>query len=355
MRVGLIARADFTGLGIQTYDFYKHMHPDKVLVIDLQHLNGQKTDLGQYPGAEILRYTPYPDTTKSHPSAVGAINAFLDDLDLVFTCETPYDYHLFTEARARGVRSVLQYNFELMDHVREPQLPQPDLFMAPSLWRYNEVQVQNKVFCPVPVDRKRFVPELRTEARTFVHVGGTPALEDRNGTETVIQAWHMVQGEVPLIVYTQMGNYSNRDRRVDIRRGTIPDQMEFYNAGDVLLLPRKFGGLCLPLNEAMSCAMPVIMTDLGPQNAFLSPRGMIPARHSKQVMTKMMVDVYEPDIAALGAKVNELVNNPELVLELSMHSDRVAYQISWEKLEPVYRRIFEAVVEGRVPEQEFYW
>lgn len=355
MRIGLIARADYTGLGIQTFDFYRHMNPDKVLIVDLHHLNGQQNDLGRYPGASILRYTPYPNTTQSHPDAVSAINSFLDDLDIVFTCETPYDYHLFREARARGVKTVLQYNFELMDHVLEPDLPRPDLFMAPSMWRFHDVPLANKVFCPVPVDRQRFAPVIRTQADTFVHVGGTPALEDRNGTDAVLRAWPMIKSDVRLIVYTQMGQYHTSDPRVTIRRGTIPDQHEFYSAGDVLLMPRKFGGLCLPLNEALSSAMPVVMTDLEPQNAFLPSACLIPTWHSKQVMTKMMIDVYEPHLANLAAKVDELATNPGLVRDLSEHNHQLADRISWEALTPVYNRIFEATLSGSVPSQEFVW
>ncbi|MGW8178315.1 MAG: hypothetical protein ACWGQW_06055 [bacterium] len=51
MRVGLIARADKTGLGIQTYEFYKQMNPDKVMVVDLSHCSGQSPDMSLYPDA----------------------------------------------------------------------------------------------------------------------------------------------------------------------------------------------------------------------------------------------------------------------------------------------------------------
>lgn len=355
MKIGLIARADFTGLGVQTYDFYRHMNPDRVLVIDLQHLNGQQNDLSRYPGAKVLHYTPYPDTTQSHPNAIAAFNDFLDGLDLVFTCETPYDYHLFREAQRRGVKTVLQYNFELLDHVLEPNLPRPDLFMAPSLWRYNEVPFGNKVFCPVPVDRSRFIPIIKQRADTFVHVGGTPALEDRNGTVTVIEAWRYVESDAKLIVYTQMGRYTTDHPRVEIRRGTILDQLEFYRAGDVMVMPRKFGGLCLPLNEAMSCALPVVMTDLHPQNDFLPAAALVKAWRARQVMTKMMIDVHETESHVLAARIDELVESPTLVRELSEHNDLMAERISWENLKPVYQRIFEATVAGKIPTQEFAW
>lgn len=355
VRIGLVARADYTGLGIQTHDFYRHMTPDKTLVVDLHHLNGQTNDMSRYPGAQVLSYTPYPDTRRSHPDAIRAFRDFLKDIDVVFTCETPYDYFLFEEAQRRGVKTVLQYNFELLDHVSEPDLPRPDLFMAPSLWRYDEIAFPNKVFVPVPVDRSRFPARPKTEARVFVHPGGNPAMEDRNGTQVLLDAWRMVKSDVSLVCYTQWGAYAAPDSRVKIRRGTVPDQAQFYDGADVFVMPRKFGGLCLPLNEALSSALPAVMTDLDPQRAFLDPRLLVPTWHSRQAMAKCPIDIYEPHADALANKIDLLASNPDLVAESSAHSEAVAERISWERLAPLYRDVFESVVEGKTPQQEFSW
>lgn len=355
VRIGLIARADYTGLGIQTWDFYKHMHPYRTLVVDLSHLNGQTNDMTRYPGADVMRYTPYPETRRSHRDAIRAINDFLVDLDLVFTCETPYDYHLFEEAARRGVKTVLQYNFELLDHVREPDLPRPDLFMAPTLWRYEEVRFPNKVFVPVPVDREQFPFRLRTRASTFIHTAGNPAMEDRNGTQALLDAWRLVKSDVRLKVYTQSGRYNPTDHRVEIHRGAVGNQALFYDAGDVFVMPRKFGGLCLPLNEAVSSGMPTVMTDLHPQNDFLDRRYLVPASYSKDVMAKMPVAIHETEPWAVAEMIDLLAANPVLVEEASLVNNELAERISWERMAPIYTNVFHQVIEGRVPEQEFYW
>ncbi len=337
MRVGLIARADDTGLGVQTQEFYKHMNPDKTLVVDLSHVNGKKNDFGRYPGAAVLRFTPYPETPKAAATPKESrmvINEFMEDLDVVFTCETVYDYYLIKCARERDVRVVLQYNFELLDHVRQPSLPSPDLFMAPSLWRYDDVKTGPKVFLPVPVDRQAIPPVPRTVANTFLHIGGNPAMEDRNGTKVTMDAWDWVKSPARLLVRTQTGNYRSRNSKVIVKRGSILNYQDLYNEGDVFILPRKFGGLCLPLNEALSAAMPVIMTDLHPQNEFLSKEVLIPAEFSKQVMTKMMIDVFEPNKGTIAETVDMLNGDPSLVARLSERSDTVAAQISWETLRP---------------------
>ena len=346
MRWGEICRLDFTGLGVQSFEAFKNLRPDKALAIDLSHLNGQQNDYSRYPGAPVLRYTPYPDTRHSHPDAVRAINDFLDGLDLVFTCETPYDYHLFTEARRRGIKTILQYNFELLDHTIEPDLPQPDLFAAPSLWRYNDLQFSNKVFLPVPVDRHRFPFQKRTSATTFLHIVGTRAMEDRNGTDALIAAWGQVRSDSRLVIHSQRPIGHVHDRRIAVHVGCPPDNAVLYHEGDVFVMPRKFGGLALPVSEAMSCGMPIIMTDLAPQNGFLHPAGLIPATFSKSVRMKPMVDVFEPNVHVLAQKIDQLAFSPELVAEMSDHSDAHAESLSWERMAPVYLRLFEMLVDG---------
>ena len=58
MRLGLIARCDQSGLGVQTHEFYRHMQPDKTLVIDVGHLYNKTTHCNKrsYPDR-------YPDAT----------------------------------------------------------------------------------------------------------------------------------------------------------------------------------------------------------------------------------------------------------------------------------------------------
>ena len=42
MTLGIIARSDNTGLGNQTRELVKMLNPDKILLIDSKHFNGNK-------------------------------------------------------------------------------------------------------------------------------------------------------------------------------------------------------------------------------------------------------------------------------------------------------------------------
>jgi glycosyltransferase involved in cell wall biosynthesis len=122
-----------------------------------------------------------------------------------------------------------------------------------------------------------------------------------------------------------------------------------YSAGDLLVMPRKFGGLCLPIGEASAAGMPVLMSDVAPQNGLLAEQLLVPARLDRKAMAKVSVDVYEVEPRVLAAYVDELAADPNLMFQLSERADRLAEAMSWRRLLPVYMETLETVAAGRVP------
>ena len=141
-RIGLIARADNSGLGVQTAEFARHMQPNKTLVIDVSHLQNatdhcnKATYLDRYSAATVYRgWTPDPHL----------LTQFLRELDVVFSAETFYSDSFVSLAQRMGVRTVLQPNWEFMPLHK----PQPDMLAVPSLWHWDEYPA-NKTYLPVP-------------------------------------------------------------------------------------------------------------------------------------------------------------------------------------------------------------
>ena len=79
MRIGLLAYSTDTGLGNQTYEFYKHMKPAKTLLVDLSSLNGMETHHDRFPDAQIVQGIP----------DCNAMQWLVEGVDLIFVCETP--------------------------------------------------------------------------------------------------------------------------------------------------------------------------------------------------------------------------------------------------------------------------
>lgn len=343
MRIGAVARADRTGLGVQSWGFCRAMRPEAILVVDLQHCSGQAPDLSLYadhPDVEVWADRLYPDPSlRPDPT----VERFLRKVDVVMLFETPYAWWLVKRAKELGVRVVIQPNAEFNEHFVLPHLPEPDVFALPTPWlreRYEERLPGRDIrVVPVPIDRELLPYRRRTELRTILHTAGTPAMEDRNGTLTLIEAMKHVKTPVECVVRTLKHlDTRGKPRNVHIQGGTR-HHWDLYGAGDVFVLPRKFGGLCLPMQEAMATGMPVLMSDLSPQNEVLPPDWLVPAKKVKEVMTRTMIDICEVDHRDLAERIDWLYEHPSVVSECSEWLESWAEAHSWDVLRPLYEDV----------------
>lgn len=354
MRLGLVARADNTGLGNQTWEFYRHMKPAKTMVVDISAYNGNK----QFPE----RYPHNATFVKGFPNQ-GDIREFLDGLDVVFFAETPYNYAFYSIAREMGVKTAVQYNYEFFDWFAHPDYPKPDLLIAPSRWHYAEVQKWaddnnvRHVYLHCPVDRQKLPFNVRTQAKRFLHMAGKPAAYDRNGTETVIDASKYVTSDVEIILHFQgeqgLGHQATNtieDYRKRIEQNGNPEIIKFqqyepenyqdvYTDFDVLLLPRRYGGNCLPLNEALSTGMIVFMPDISPNDHWLPPHWLLPAQKIGQFEPRTVVDIYGVNPQDLAERIDWFANNSQGVIDTeSRVADALASQIDWGVMKEMYEK-----------------
>lgn len=333
-KIGLLAFSTNTGLGYQTWSFYKHMNPVKTLLADISSLNGVPTHHERYPDARI---------TKGLPSYAD-IEWLLNGIETLFVCETPLNYRLFSRARELGVKIVLQYNYEFLDYFNRPHLPKPDIFAAPSVWNSENVKALGEVnYLPVPVDHD-LPPRKITECRTVFHIAGRQAMHDRNGTKLFIEA-ALLAKTFKYLIYAQKLDKETKQliekaqQEIDLKViYNTPNAMDMYSVGDVLVLPRRYGGLCLPCNEALSMGIPVVMPDIDPNNSFLEPGWLVPATKTKQFMTRTMIDLYDTDVQALADKILEFKDN-----NFMEQSNKVATingkHLSWENLKRYYEEV----------------
>lgn len=341
MKIGLIARADNTGLGIQSKGFYDNIQCT-ALVVDMSPMGpGLQMlipDLGRYPGQRVVKVNPPHHLMGWMPKNV--INEFLDGLDVVFAMETPYDYSIFALCRARGIKTILQPNYEFLDF--PSGLPTPDLFAAPSLWNFNNIP-EPKIFLPVPVNTNHFTHN-RAE-KTFVHVAGRPAVHDRNGTMTLIRCLEYVKSNITVIVRSQRPLRVNYAMKPNIN--LIVDHTDKKNyfenyTGGVLVMPRKFGGLCLPMNEALAAGMPVIATDIEPNNLWLPKEWLVPASKWGEFPSKKRVQVYDADLISLAEKIDEFCD-PQVYNAAIEKTKTISEEISWNAMASTYKKVFESL------------
>lgn len=346
MKLGMLVRADARGLGIQSSEFHRHLKPDVTVCIDMGIHTPYVQHFEQYPDAVVAKL----DQGHLHP--YGPVVEALRSCDVVVSHETFYDPRLVADLRKAGTRTAVQANWEFFRWTTDKELDRPDLFISPSTWYLNRWP-EPTVYLPTPVatDRLRF--ERRTEAKTFLHVAGHRAMQDRNGTRMVVQAARYVRSGARLVIRSQsrLGRSLLGPDKCEVIVSNLPNYWDLYEDADVLVLPRRFGGQALSVNEALACGMPVIALDCEPLRRFLPVEGLVRARRRRQIRVQPgEVDWFDASPRDLAAKIDALANDPELVQRLSISAGQWAAQHSWDVLLPRWRETLEAVAAGRVPD-----
>ena len=352
LKIGLIARADNTGLGNQTWEFYRHLKPHKTLVVDMTHLkhNSHYPDT-RYPGAMVVKALPDPPATLP-PECLAP---FLEDLDVVFTAEVPYSPLLYYRAARRGVATVCQPNFEFLDQSG----PEPSLYVPPTSWHFDDIACPRKILLPVPIATDRWPDaERRTDratvARNILHVVGRPAIFDRSGTPELLQALTRVTSEVKVTLCCQRTGYLNqllncyafpKNVTVDTYAMDKKNYWELYPGHDLMVLPRRFGGLCLPMQEALGAGMPVIMPDISPNADILPREWLVPAREVKRLGIDQNIVAYRTDPLALAQLIDRFATEESFYTGSVSQSLQIAEQRSWSAMLPRYEEVFESMFE----------
>lgn len=333
---------DKTGLGNQTRALVEMLNPHKILVIDSSVFGkGQ-----QYPDF----YRPlnaYHNLGMIKPTDG---MRFMRDVDVVFSCETFYSPTFINDAKFRGVKTILQYNFEFLANHESDRIPLPDVMVAPSLWRIDEAREKfgDIVYLPPPTNDSRFIYNKehnlsRIGKKKFLHIVGNKAVYDRNGTDDLIAALKLTDADFELHVKTQNPlEIDTSDPRVIVDSSNPKDETHLYFDYDAMILPRRYAGLCLPMNEALLSGLPVIMTNIDPNNKLLPSEWLVEAHRMGKFMAKTEIDVYESSLQSLADKLKWLCS-----IDLNEEKQK-AYKIgydnfSFEVLKPKYEELIRNV------------
>ena len=314
MTLGIIARSDNTGLGNQTRELVKMLNPDKILLIDSEHFNGNE----QHP--EWYKDYNVTTTLSGFPTKPEVIE-FLRNIDVVLSCETFYRQDFLHYAKRRGIKTILQYNFEFLLNMSNPDAELPDVLLAPSLWNIEQIEKMVNGRCkvihlPPPTDSTLFENvrqnNMSKDHNRLLHVGGKFAAKDRNGTQTVLEMLKYSKTSYELVITTQKFPELNlKDSRVTLNNSNPENREELYNGFDAMLLPRRYAGLCLPMNEALISGLPVFMTDISPNNLLLPKEWLIKSEHINSFQAKSLVNVYDGNPEHLAEIIDEYMNNKD--------------------------------------------
>jgi len=307
MRLGIIARSDNTGLGNQTRELVNMLNPDKILLINSSFFNQNRQHPEWYAGYDCIT------TDRGFPRQ-GEIKGFLRNLDVVISCETFYSQQFIDMARLAGIKTILQYNYEFLGNLQHPDWSLPDVLLAPSTWHIDDISRLYGDRCevihlPPPTDAELFKDVRNINAqdhKRILHVAGKAAVKDRNGTETVIKMLEYSREDYKLVIKTQTPlEIKSTDERIIIETDNVANKQDLYSGYDAMVLPRRYAGLCLPMNEALMSGLPVFMPRVSPNTTVLPDEWTLEAELIDKFKAKATVNVWSVRPKSLA----ELIDN----------------------------------------------
>jgi len=314
MRLGIIARSDNTGLGNQTRELVNMLNPSKIMLINSSFFNQNEQHPEWYAGYDCIT------TDRGFPRQ-GEIRQFLENLDVVISCETFYSQQFVDMARLRGIKTILQYNYEFLGNLQHQDWSLPDVLLAPSTWHITDIMNLYGDRCevihlPPPTDAESFKNVRNINAqdhKRILHVAGKAAVKDRNGTETVMQMLNYSKEDYKLVIKTQTPlEFKSTDERVIIETDNVLNKQDLYSGYDAMVLPRRYAGLCLPMNEALMSGLPVFMPRISPNITVLPDEWTLEADKIDRFKAKATVSVWSVNPKSLARLIdNYIVSDKE--------------------------------------------
>lgn len=315
MRIGLVGYNTRTGLGELNRQIVQHSTIYKWLI---------KT----HPHKQTLPFTQERTQTSVGTSWLH-VTQFVDDVDVVLFCETPYfGDDLVYYAQGKGKRVVCVPMQEWMPARRDNWTQSVDLYVCPTHHCYR--QFKDELPChhfPWPKDADRFPFRRRDRVERFLFLNGNGGWQGRKGMAVVQEALKLWP-EMPLIIHNQR-----------VSGGELDSNSDLYREGDVLICPHSVDGLCLEIPEAMLSGLPVIATDGEPWNEHGLLAKIDSVIHRR--MVNRLIDWYTPSAESMVDICKGLLGR-DIRYESQLAHDQASYR-SWNR----YGRDFTSVVRGR--------
>lgn len=320
--LGIVAFCNDSGLGYQTRRLCELLKPERILVIDSSGFSRNKSQHWEwYDNFQGYRVKGFP-TDKE-------VDTFLKGLTHVFMCENPLNFRLISQAREWGIKSFVQTNYEFCDNLANPSLPEPDYFIMPSYWKVDVMKQkygdERVIYLPPPLNPNDFKDareknlQRKGERIKLLHTVGTLAAHDRNGTLDLLRSLRHAKSDFTLTIKSQHplpDEYDiSNDLRLIFKIGSEPDNQSLYRDFDALVLPRRYGGLCLVYNEALMSGLPLIASDISPQSELFSkiPDGQYAGRLvqgtlSHHFQARVPIQVFQVEPFYLAENIDMFVN-----------------------------------------------
>lgn len=308
LKIGLIARAEVArGLALMCKGFYDHMPVDRVLEVRMPHRDCALGDW--YPGATVV------NVGDSYRLDQGTVRRWMEGLDAIYTAETCYDWRMPRWCRQAGVKLVVHGMPEFVRHGQPntADMEHPDEWWWPTKWRLQHLPPGPVVPVPMPNHEATSAPVDDPHLRVY-HIAGKRAAGDRNGTDTFIDCLRALDKRVTVTMYGLEGSLPEIDkpRHLELIVDNVgpASHWDMHRNQHLLVMPRRFAGLCLPALEAASRGIAVMMPDVSPNDELASV--LVPPMDGRPMRAPCgLIPTSGIQFFALAQEINALHNDRE--------------------------------------------
>lgn len=343
-RIGIMARTDDRGIGVQTWEVARHLPEASVLAV--RHPVSERQGFPshhaeRFPDARVVRWN------NSHHLPEAPVREWLAELDVVYSVESLMDERVQLWARDAGVATVVHANPELY----RPQI-RPDVVWLPTPWMLERFAgaPSGALWVPVPLPEvpAHVAPAPIDAPLSVCHVMGRRAAHDRNGTSTLMRSLQFVERQVDVTIYGQEPSMPARVRNKQVTWRYVantPNRWDMYDGHHLLVMPRKYGGLCLPVQEAMGVGLGVMMPNCSPNQSYTTTllRTIPPSAGDGRTvqMPGGEFTLHDVDPRDLARAIDEYSLNMALRATAERHSAAWADGHRWANYVSVYRHHLE--------------
>ena len=195
----------------------------------------------------------------------------------------------------------------------------------------------------MPDHESTAAPSTASELRVY-HIAGKRAVGDRNGTETFISSLRALNKNITVTMYGLEGSLPEvpvpRNLVVNVDNVGTPDRWDMHHDQHLLVMPRRYAGLCLPALEAASRGIAVMMPDVSPNRELASV--LIPGDRAQMMRAPCgKIATHEVHFFSLAQEINALNKDRERLALAMKQSFEMCPR--WSEYRDVYIEHFRRV------------
>jgi phosphoglycolate phosphatase len=272
------------------------------------------------------------------------------ELDLVIFMEVhPNDWKRVEALKSAGIRVMCYENLDILRLEFWDRYKIFDYFLFNAFYARDIMlsKFPNAVSLTVPwgVKPRQVIRTARKKASDrvrFTHVAGWGGINSRKNTDLLIRVFDDAKdANASLDIYSQapLATFGadcleivRRNHSIRVHEGTADDIFEAYQNGDVLLWPSKREGLGLPIVEALSVGLPVVVSD-----GYMMKQWIVPGEHGvlchgEPIPGKMVLPEIDVDRRHLTQLIGTLASNADEIQRMTglVEKDRDIWSWDWQ-------------------------